>query len=216
MGSMGKLGRSRGLVPFIAVALVAGTSAAAAQAGTAQHGASKTTVTTADPGCAISQPGSAIKHVIYLQFDNVHLTRDNPNVPSDLQQMPNLLNFLTNNGTVDSNHHTPLIAHTGNDILTSITGLFACSAAETETLPDAQSGQAPLPDPVAHPASDAAVLTLDGALKARGDALFAADRAANFDPILKAARVAQPRAAPPPPAGRRARRAPAARAGSSG
>ncbi|HEU5353411.1 MAG TPA: hypothetical protein VFU65_03080, partial [Actinocrinis sp.] len=72
----------------------------------------------------LSQPGSATKHVIYLQFDNVHLTRDNPNVPSDLEQMPNLLNFLTANGTMDSNHHTPLIAHTGNDILTSITGLY--------------------------------------------------------------------------------------------
>jgi len=124
MGSMGTLGRGRGLAPFIAVALVAGTSAAAAQAGTAQHGAAKAAVTTADPGCVLSQPTSAIKHVIYLQFDNVHLTRDNPNVPSDLQQMPHLLNFLTGNGTVDSNHHTPLIAHTGNDILTSITGLY--------------------------------------------------------------------------------------------
>ena len=124
MGSMGRLGRGRGLIPFVAVALVAGTSAAAAQAGTALHSAAGATVTSADPGCVLSQPGSAVKHVIYLQFDNVHLTRDNPNVPSDLEQMPNLLNFLKGNGTVDSNHHTPLIAHTGNDILTSITGLY--------------------------------------------------------------------------------------------
>jgi hypothetical protein len=29
-----------------------------------------------------------IKHVIYIQFDNVHFTRDNPNVPSDLEQVP--------------------------------------------------------------------------------------------------------------------------------
>jgi hypothetical protein len=123
MGSMGRMGRSRGLIPFVAVAIVAGTSAAAAQAGTT-HGAVQPAVTSADPSCALSQPTSAIKHVIYLQFDNVHLTRDNPNVPSDLEQMPNLLHFLTDNGTVDSNHHTPLIAHTGNDILTSITGLY--------------------------------------------------------------------------------------------
>src|SRR5262249_32042923 len=68
--------------------------------------------------------GNDIKHVIYLQFDNVHFTRDNPNVPSDLEQMPHLLNFLTGNGTVDTNHHTPLIAHTGTDILTSLTGLY--------------------------------------------------------------------------------------------
>jgi len=125
MESTGKRGRVRGLVPLIAVALVAGTSAAAAQAGTTA-GAVKPgkAAASADPGCLLSQPGSATKHVIYLQFDNVHLTRDNPNVPSDLEQMPNLLNFLTANGTMDSNHHTPLIAHTGNDILTSITGLY--------------------------------------------------------------------------------------------
>ena len=40
-----------------------------------------------------------IEHVVYLQFDNVHFRRDNPNVPSDLEQIPNLLNFLTDNGT---------------------------------------------------------------------------------------------------------------------
>ncbi len=125
MGSTGRRGRARGLVPLVAAALVAGTSAAAAQAGTASGAAgSVRTVTSADPGCALSRPNSAIKHVIYLQFDNVHFTRDNPNVPSDLEQMPNLLNFLTGNGTLDSNHHTPLIAHTGNDILTSITGMY--------------------------------------------------------------------------------------------
>ncbi len=35
-----------------------------------------------------------IQHVVYIQFDNVHLERDNPNVPSDLEQMPNLVNFI--------------------------------------------------------------------------------------------------------------------------
>ena len=35
-----------------------------------------------------------VKHVIYLQFDNTHYNRDNPNVASDLEQMPHLLNFL--------------------------------------------------------------------------------------------------------------------------
>ena len=28
--------------------------------------------------------GNGIKHVVYIQFDNVHFRRDNPNVPSDL------------------------------------------------------------------------------------------------------------------------------------
>src|ERR1700736_2157504 len=74
-------------------------------------------------GCHLSQ-GSGVKHVIYVQFDNTHFKRDNPNVPSDLEQMPNLLNFIKNNGTLDTNHHTPLISHTATDILTSLTGVY--------------------------------------------------------------------------------------------
>ena len=66
--------------------------------------------------------GNGIKHVVYLQFDNVHFRRDNPNVPSDLEQMPNLLNFLERNGAFLTNHWTPLISHTSVDILTSLTG----------------------------------------------------------------------------------------------
>ncbi|MCQ4041251.1 hypothetical protein ACFOSC_07740 [Streptantibioticus rubrisoli] len=74
--------------------------------------------------CSLNSGDRKVSHVIYLQFDNVHFTRDNPNVPSDLEQMPHLLNFLRGNGVLDTNHHTPLIAHTGDDILTSITGLY--------------------------------------------------------------------------------------------
>ena len=37
-------------------------------------------------GCQLDQANGRIKHVVYLQFDNVHLRRDNPNVPSDLEQ----------------------------------------------------------------------------------------------------------------------------------
>src|SRR5262249_50597219 len=55
--------------------------------------------------------GPSIKHVVHITFDNVHLRRDNPNVPSDLEQMPNLLNFVTQNGIITRNHHTPLISH---------------------------------------------------------------------------------------------------------
>jgi len=75
-------------------------------------------------GCQLNSAKGAIQHVIYIQFDNVHFTRDNPNVPSDLEQMPNLLNFIENNGVLLSNHHTPLIAHTANDIVTSLTGVY--------------------------------------------------------------------------------------------
>jgi hypothetical protein len=68
--------------------------------------------------------GNGIKHVVTIMFDNVHYFRDNPNVPSDLELMPNLLNFFTGNGAFLSNNHTPLIAHTADDILTTFTGLY--------------------------------------------------------------------------------------------
>jgi hypothetical protein len=74
--------------------------------------------------CRLESAGGAIKHVVYIQFDNVHFTRDIPNVPSDLEQMPHLLNFIKGQGTLLANHHTPLISHTANDILTSLTGVY--------------------------------------------------------------------------------------------
>jgi hypothetical protein len=53
----------------------------------------------------------------------VHLRRDNSDVPSDLERMPNLLNFIQSNGTISDNHHTPLISHSATDILTAQTGM---------------------------------------------------------------------------------------------
>jgi hypothetical protein len=38
--------------------------------------------------------------------------------------MPNLLNFLEENGTLFTDHHTPLISHTAVDIVTSLTGVY--------------------------------------------------------------------------------------------
>jgi hypothetical protein len=78
----------------------------------------------ASGGCELNSARGEIKHVIYIQFDNVHFTRDNPNVPSDIEQMPNLLNFITNNGVLMTNHHTPLKSHTADDIITSLTGVY--------------------------------------------------------------------------------------------
>ena len=60
----------------------------------------------------------------HLSFDNVHLRRDNPDVPSDLEQIPSLLNFLAHNGTLGTDHHTALISHTVTGILTAISGLY--------------------------------------------------------------------------------------------
>src|ERR1700756_1088227 len=75
--------------------------------------------------CQLNSPSGKIKHVVYVEFDNVHFTRDNPNVPSDLEQMPNLLNFIKQNGALDTGDHTVLISHTANGILTTQTGLYS-------------------------------------------------------------------------------------------
>ncbi len=87
-------------------------------------GGTVTSVAVADSGCQLNSATGTIQHVIQIQFDNTHFTRDNPNVPSDLEQMPHLLNFIKNNGTLLTNHHTPLISHTANDILTTLTGVY--------------------------------------------------------------------------------------------
>jgi len=83
-----------------------------------------TGVAKAQNTCGLNSANGKIKHVIYVQFDNTHFVRDNPNVPSDLEQMPSLLNFLEGQGTILTNHHTPLISHTATDILTSLTGVY--------------------------------------------------------------------------------------------
>jgi hypothetical protein len=74
--------------------------------------------------CDLESQGNRIQHVVNVVFDNTHFTRDDPNVPSDLEQMPNLLDFITGNGTLISHQHTPLISHTGTDILTQFTGQY--------------------------------------------------------------------------------------------
>jgi hypothetical protein len=103
-------------------------------------------------GCHL---GNGVKHVVELGFDNVHFFRDNPNVPSDLQMMPNLLNFFTSNGTFLSNNHTPLIAHTADDLLTTWTGLYGDRAG----MPVSNSFQAYNADGTTDPATSFAYWT---------------------------------------------------------
>src|SRR4029453_3276196 len=103
----------------IALALAAVTAGSVARAG-----AGSATAIKEAKGCHLNGHGSDIKHVIYLQFDNTHLFRDRTNVASDLEQMPHLLNFLSDNGTLSDNEHTILISHTGGGILSSLTGLY--------------------------------------------------------------------------------------------
>jgi hypothetical protein len=100
------------------VAVVAVIAGSAGAVGSHSRGAAP-----GDPA-ATCRLGNGVKHVVELTFDNVHFNRDNPNVPSDLELMPNLLHFIEGNGTMLSNNHTPLIAHTADDILTTLTGLY--------------------------------------------------------------------------------------------
>ncbi len=105
------------LVPLVGAAFAGST-------GNGVAGAAPIHTSSAVGSCQLNSAKGQIQRVIQIQFDNTHFTRDNPNVPSDLEQMPNLLNFITNNGTLLTNHHTPLISHTANDILTTLTGLY--------------------------------------------------------------------------------------------
>src|SRR5215475_12840349 len=74
--------------------------------------------------CTLNAANPNIRHVIYIQFDNTHFLRDNPSVPSDLEQMPHLLNFIRSNGTLFANDHTVLISHTAGGILSTFTGVY--------------------------------------------------------------------------------------------
>jgi hypothetical protein len=98
------------IVQLIFLAAVVNSGSAFAQAGGGQ--------------CRLNSADSKIKHVVEIIFDNVHLGRDNPNVPSDLEQMPNLLNFIQQKGTLDANHHPVLISHTADDELSFLTGVY--------------------------------------------------------------------------------------------
>lgn len=73
----------------------------------------------------------------------------------------------------------------------SITGLFACTEASVQPLPEAEKGEAQVSpaEPDAAPESEAAKRRLAEALKPRTTALFAADRRQHVEPLLKAAGV---------------------------
>lgn len=125
--------RSRTLVAVtgfaLFVALVSGVAQAEPSLGARASGGTPPSATgaagaTGLGGLACAGGSGDVQHVIYVQFDNTHLLRDRPDVPSDLEQMPHLMNFLTENGTLLSNDHTVLISHTGGGILSSITGVY--------------------------------------------------------------------------------------------
>ena len=104
------------IVAALALLLAPGAGSAAAAPPGSLHGGGAST-------CVLG-PNGAVRHVIYVQFDNTHLLRDTPGVPSDLEQMPHLLDFMRNNGTLLTNDHTVLISHTAGGILSSLTGVY--------------------------------------------------------------------------------------------
>src|SRR5258707_9363464 len=78
---------------------------------------------------ALNSPRGRVKLVVTIIFDHTPFQRDPARdgstlVPSDLEQMPHLLNFIKNNGVLLSNHHTQLISHTSDDIITILTGVY--------------------------------------------------------------------------------------------
>jgi hypothetical protein len=112
--------KGRALLVAVVLAATLGFGGASA----ARTNSQTATAAAAVSGCQLTSASGDIKHVIYIQFDNTHFIRDNPNVPSDLEQMPNLLNFIRGNGTLLTNDHTVLISHTATGILTSLTGVY--------------------------------------------------------------------------------------------
>ncbi|HLI51600.1 MAG TPA: hypothetical protein VKU87_07360, partial [Thermomicrobiaceae bacterium] len=78
----------------------------------------------ADSTCQLGTPDGTVKHVIEIVFDNLDFARANPNVPSDLEQMPNLEKFITSNGVLLSNEHTVLLGHAANNIVTTLAGVY--------------------------------------------------------------------------------------------
>ncbi len=115
----------------LAVTSLAGVGAvvpAAAQDGGAADGER------AISGCRLrNAAGAPIEHVIYIQFDNTHFRRDTANVPSDLEQMPNLMNFIKSQGVLNTEDHTVLISHTAGGILSSLTGVYPDRHGQTVT-----------------------------------------------------------------------------------
>src|SRR5215831_17232027 len=93
----------------VTVALLLGGTLLSGGSQTAQAAPETAQPVPLQASCQLNSVHNKIKRVIYLNFDNVHFRRDNPNVPSDLEQMPNLLNFILQNGTLATNHWTPLI-----------------------------------------------------------------------------------------------------------
>ena len=118
-GSTSPARKTRGRIAGLVAAVLAAASLIVAPAVQVVGAAAPPT------GCQLqSAEGLRSSTSSTIQFDNTHFRRDNPNVPSDLEQMPHLLNFIKDNGTLLTNDHTVLISHTATGILSSLTGVY--------------------------------------------------------------------------------------------
>ena len=94
-----KVGGAIALVVALAITAAASGAASRGSAGQNWH----------HQGCDLGSNGHGrIKHLVYLQFDNTHLLRDRTNFASDLELMPHLKNFLSDNGTLRDRKSTRL------------------------------------------------------------------------------------------------------------
>ena len=109
-------GRARIVLAALAVAGLVAIAVARTRTAQTANGRANPPAARRPRSCTFA---NGVKHVIYVQFDNTHFLRDNPNVPSDLEQMPHLLNFIRGNGTLLTNDHTVLISHTATGILST-------------------------------------------------------------------------------------------------
>ncbi|TWE11857.1 hypothetical protein [Rudaeicoccus suwonensis] len=144
-------------------AIVAATAVAALAAGGVGVGAAaqaaqtpaRHTATPSSPSSPTNcQLANGIKHVVQVDFDNVHLTRDNPNVASDLEQMPALLNFMKSQGVLMTNTHDDLV-HTGTNMISDMTGLYP----DRDAITQSNSGDYYDPSGATHPDSSFAYWT---------------------------------------------------------
>jgi hypothetical protein len=72
----------------VACSVTRGVAAAALVSGIAAPAVTGSAEEVAAPasGCQLGTSRDQIRHVVSVQFDNVHFTRDVPNVPSDLRR----------------------------------------------------------------------------------------------------------------------------------
>jgi hypothetical protein len=116
-----KAGWKRAARTSVVLAVVSGLAVVVVTSSTGSTSALRSTTKASTTTCHL---GNGVQHVVNIVFDNVHFSRDNPNVQSDIEQIPTLMHFLEQNGTLFSNVHTPMIAHTADDSLTIYTGLY--------------------------------------------------------------------------------------------